>query len=388
MKELSFLIVPDSFKDCMDAEQVGECLEKGVKKVFPKASTMVIPMADGGEGTVNSIVKACKGNILNCEVLDPLGRPSVGFIGVIDDGETAIIEMAAASGIEKLSLHERNPWITSTFGTGQLIKKALDIGCRKIVIGIGGSATNDGGIGMAKALGAQFLNKDNNEIGEGGGAISDLYLIDVSNIDKRLLNVEIIAATDVVSPLTGPQGAACVFSPQKGADKAMVTLLDANMNHLANKVREYINIDVNNMPGAGAAGGLGAGLVAFTGASLKPGLKTIVELTGLEKQIKEHTVIFTAEGKVDNQTSSGKTPVGIARIAKKYKKPVFVFGGSVTDETKELYRNGISSVIPISRQPVDLNTSFKYAPLWLEKAAEELCLSLNVGMLLNLHRNT
>lgn len=382
MQEPSFLIAPDSFKDCLNAEQVAHYIEKGVKNVFPNAKTTCIPMADGGEGTVHSIVKACKGEILTCEVLDPLGRPTEGFIGLINEGKTAILEMAAASGIEKLSQSERNPWITSTYGTGQLIKFALDKGCDKIVIGIGGSATNDGGMGMAKALGVSFLNYDKQDIGEGGGVLKNLHTIDVSDIDNRLSHIEIIAATDVISPLTGSTGASYVYGPQKGADKQMVKQLDNHLIHFAHKIKEHLNIEVDQLAGGGAAGGLGTGLYAFLGAKLKPGLNTIAELINLEQQIKEHAIIISAEGRVDGQTTAGKTPIGIAHIASKYTKPVFVFGGSVTTNTKELYKNGISAVVPISREPVLLDTALQNAPIWLEKAAEELCLSLKIGMLL------
>ncbi|MDA3892649.1 MAG: glycerate kinase [Salinivirgaceae bacterium] len=379
MCKLSFLIVPDSFKDCMSASEVGLNIKKGISNVFKNANVEVIPMADGGEGTVESIVSAVGGKIVKLKVQDPIGRETDGFFGLIENGNTAIIEMTAASGIEKLTTEERNPWITSTYGTGQLIKEALNYKCKKLVIGIGGSATNDGGLGMAMALGIKFLDNNGQDIGEGGGSLANLTSIDISTIDSRLKDTKIIAATDVVSPLTGSLGASVIYGPQKGADNQMVQKLDKNLFRLASVIKECMNIDVLQMQGAGAAGGLGAGLHAFLNAEIRSGLDTIVDLIGLLEKIKGCDIIITAEGKVDGQTTSGKTPVGIGRIAQTYAKPVFVFTGHATENTTILYENGISAIVPISRKPETLQNSISKAAIWLQKSAEELCLVLKTG---------
>jgi len=376
----SFLIVPDSFKDCLSAKQVGENIAKGITKVFKKSNIEIVPMADGGEGTVDSIVYAVGGKIIKTTVEDALGRSIDSFFGIINNGKTAIIEMAAASGIEKLTQKERNPWITSTYGTGQLIKAALDNNCKEIIIGIGGSATNDAGVGMAMALGVKFINKNGQPVKNGGGFLGDIVNIDFSQLDNRINNVKITAATDVTSPLTGINGASFVFAPQKGASPDMVIKLDNNLKYFANIIKNKFNIDIDNIEGSGAAGGLGAGLYFFLNAQIKSGFSVIAELTGIQNKISKHDIIITAEGKVDSQTGTGKTPVGVAAIAKKYNKPVFTFTGNATTKTNALYKKGITCLVSITRKPTKLAEALAKADVWLQKSAEELALILKTGI--------
>lgn len=379
MKKLSFLIVPDSFKDCLPATDVGENIAKGIKSVFSDAEIKIIPIADGGEGTVESIIRATGGKIIQTKVKDPLGKITNSFFGVIDSGETAIIEMAAASGIEKLSIKERNAWITSTFGTGQLIKYALDYGCSKIIIGLGGSATNDAGVGMAKALGVKFYDTRGDEIDEGGGGLNNLETIDSSGLDRRIAKTEIIAATDVNSFLIGPLGASIVFGRQKGATDKMIDLLENNMIHFSEVIKKHYRININQIVGGGAAGGLGAGLKVFLDAKISSGFDTISQLIGLENRIRYCDIVITAEGKVDDQTDAGKVPMGVGQLAKKYKKSVFLFTGYSSESTQVLCNNGITSIVPITRKPILLDEALLQAPAWLKKSAEELCKILKVG---------
>lgn len=376
---MRFLIIPDSFKNCLSSKEVGSNIAKGIKHVFPDAEIKITPIADGGEGTVEALVYALKGKIINTKVHDALMRPMDSFFGVSGDGNTAIIEMAAASGIEAIKKEERNPLLTTTFGTGELIKEALDLGCNHIIVGLGGSATNDGGTGMARALGAKFLNGNNHDVDLGGGSIDQIVSIDLSSMDKRLKDTKIQIACDVKNPLYGPEGASAVYGPQKGATPEMVQTLDSNLRHLANCLTK-IGIDVTSLEGGGAAGGLGAGLFAFTKGTLERGFKIIAETLNLDSQIKQSDIIITAEGAVDFQTLFGKTPAGVASIAKKYKKPVFVFAGNALDDIEGLNTIGITSLVPITRKPILLEDALKNADNWLKISAIELCNTLKAGI--------
>ena len=284
---MKILIAPDSFKDSLSARKVAESLSRGFKKVNSDADIRILPMADGGEGTVESLMDATGGKTIRVKVLDPLLRPVDSFLGITGDGSTAVIEMAAASGLELLESGERNPWITSTYGTGELIRFALDRGCRKILLGIGGSATNDCGSGMASALGVRFLDRSGNQTGPGGGVLDQVVHLDMDPLDPRIGEVDIRVACDVTNPLTGPDGASHVYGPQKGADPEMVKLLDKNLEYFAGQIFSQLGKEVSEVPGAGAAGGLGAGLMAFTGARLMKGFDMVAEVVGLEKQIGE-----------------------------------------------------------------------------------------------------
>ncbi|UCG27726.1 MAG: glycerate kinase, partial [Bacteroidales bacterium] len=290
---MRILITPDSFKDSLPANEIAGALKNGLEKVMPDASLILLPVADGGEGTVQAVVNATGGKIKRIKVHDPLMREIDSFFGITGDGNTAVIEMAAASGISLLKIEERNPWITNTAGTGELIKAALDTDCEEIVVGIGGSATNDGGAGMASALGVRFLNRAGEEIIPAGGNLDQIERIDTSLLDKRISAIRFFVACDVVNPLTGPEGASYTYGPQKGADTEMTSKLDKNLKHFGTKINEYLFKDVDGIPGAGAAGGLGAGLMAFLDARLMGGFEMVASIIDLEKEIAEADLIIT-----------------------------------------------------------------------------------------------
>lgn len=369
---MKIVIAPDSFKDCLDAFDVAKYLAEGIYRVDPRADIDLIPVADGGEGFVNTMLSAVGGIKKTIIVTGPLKKKVEAFYGILNDGLTAVIEMAAASGIEHLGAEERNPLITSTFGTGELMKNAMENGCKKIIIGIGGSATNDGGTGMAKALGYKFLDNKGFEIEEGGGALNRLARIDISNISPLLNKTEILVACDVTNPLTGESGASAVYGLQKGATPEMIEQLDHNLEHLAKIIERDLGRDVLHTPGGGAAGGLGAGLVAFAGGKLQAGFDIIKEQTGLEEAIKNADFVFTGEGKIDRQTKQGKTPWGVALIARKYNKPLFAVAGYLGEGYRELYEEGFTSIFAIPNGPISLSKSIEEAPKLLTDAGERI----------------
>ncbi|PKP09254.1 MAG: glycerate kinase [Bacteroidetes bacterium HGW-Bacteroidetes-4] len=367
-----FLIVPDSFKNCLTAQQAGTAIQQGILKVFPDTVVSVIPMADGGEGTVETILSVHGGEKVTVEVVDSFLRPHKAFLGILPNKKTAIIEMAAANGLELHKPKELNPWIASTYGTGLLIKKALDLGCNELIIGIGGSATNDGGVGMAKALGVKFLDKQGKDIGDGPGVFNKLYRIDTLNLDKRIATVRITVASDVTNTLIGPQGASFVYAHQKGADQGLVEKLDKHLGILSKQIKKDLNLDAAKIVGGGAAGGLGAGLVCFLGASIKSGFEVISEWVDLEQQIIKHDIVITAEGTFDYQSAYGKTPVGVATLARKNEKPVFLMAGNFSDEIPENLSKLFTALIPISKRPVNITEALLKASIWLEDAAQML----------------
>lgn len=369
---MKILIAPDSFKDCLSAKEVASALSRGIQKVLPDATCILLPMADGGEGTVESLVDATGGKRIQLKVLDPLMRETESFYGITGDGESAVIEMAAASGIELLKMEERDPWITSTFGTGQLIKDALDRGVRKILLGIGGSATNDGGAGMAQALGVKFSGKYGPISVQGGGALSEVEQIHMEGLDPRLAAMEIAVACDVSNPLSGPRGASAVYGPQKGADGAMVQKLDQNLVHFAGLIWEQLGKEISEIPGAGAAGGLGAGLMAFLDASLMKGFDMIAGAVGLEEKIGEADLVITGEGKMDAQTRFGKTPFGVAQMAMRHGKPVIGVAGTLDEDASALYEEGFNVLMPIQEKPGDLETSLRDGKQLLERCGERM----------------
>ncbi|MCY6356352.1 glycerate kinase family protein [Clostridium sp. ZS2-4] len=345
------IISPDSFKGTMSSIEVCNIIEQGIENIFPNTEVVKIPIADGGEGTVDAFLTAMGGEKIKVKVKGPLFEELEAFYGILPDKETAVIEMAAASGITLVE-DRKNPLLTTTYGTGQLIFDALNRGCSKIIIGIGGSATNDGGIGMAAALGAKFLDKENKEIDLNGGGLEKLESIDTSGIDKRIKNCTIVAACDVDNPLYGPTGSAYVFAPQKGADERMVKILDENLKNFAGRVRRDLEIDVQDIPGSGAAGGLGAGLVAFAGAKLQPGIKIVLDVVKYDEIISNADLIITGEGKIDGQSLRGKVPVGIAEKASKYHIPVIAIVGAVGDEAEKVYERGITAIFSTNLQPI------------------------------------
>ena len=374
---MNILVAPDSFKDSLSASEASRIISEAISAVIPSASIRQIPISDGGEGLLEALLKPLQGTLVSVSVKDPLHRTIEASYGLVDQGKTAIIEMATASGLELLSVEERNPLITSTYGTGELIKNALDKGCTKIIIGLGGSATNDGGIGMIKALGGLFLDQYNQEIADGGGALSTLHSIDLSGLDKRLQQVAIVCACDVDNPLTGPSGASYVYAKQKGASDNMLAVLDSNLSNYATVIKATLNKDLEHISGTGAAGGTALGLLAFLDATLTPGIALITELLHLEKHIKEAQLVVTGEGKIDIQTLHGKTIMGIASLAKKHSIPVLVFTGSIGHGISEIYDQGVTAIFSIVSEPMSLETAIKNAAVLLQTSVTNVFTSLN-----------
>lgn len=353
MNKKTFVLAPDSFKESMSAKQVCIAMEKGLRKIFPNARYIHVPMADGGEGTMQSLIDATGGRLFYKTVTGPLGKPveaAYGMMGnseIAENGKIAVVEMAAASGLQLIEPSQKNPLATTTYGTGELIRACLDRGIKKIILGIGGSATNDGGAGMAEALGVRFYDKAGAPLPRGGGALSHLHHIDMSGVDSRLKEVDIIVACDVNNPLCGEYGASHIFGPQKGATPQMATQLDQNLAHYAAIIKRQLGRDVADKPGAGAAGGLGAGLMAFTECRLQRGIDIVIEYSGLCDKLIGADYCFTGEGRIDSQTRFGKTPHGVAKAAQKYGVPVVAVCGSIGSGAQALYAEGIDAIFNI-----------------------------------------
>lgn len=363
---MKIVIAPDSFKGSLTAVEISDAIEQGIREIFPDAKVIKIPMADGGDGTVECLVNATGGEILKEKVRGPLGDEVLASYGILGDKKTAVIEMAEASGLTLVPENKRNPLITTTYGTGQLIKAALDRGCRKMIIGIGGSATNDGGAGMVQALGVKLLDREGREIGFGGGELKKIFQIDIKLLDNRLPETKVLIASDVSNPLCGPQGASKIYGPQKGATHEMVEELDESLAYFAQTIKRDLNKDVKDIPGAGAAGGLGASLMAFLEAELRPGIEIIIEIVKLEQVIKDADLVITGEGKIDSQTIYGKAPIGVAKIAKKYNVPVIAVAAIIDDDADIVYQYGINALIKISEPPMSLAEP-KSKKVWLIK---------------------
>jgi glycerate kinase len=370
---LRIIVAPDSYKGSVSALAVAQAMERGVLRVFPEAVVCKVPIADGGEGTVEALVAATGGTILQAPVSDPLGQPISAHWGVLGDGGTAVIEMAAASGLPLVPRSLRDPRITSTHGTGQLIRAALDAGLRRIIIGIGGSATNDGGVGMARALGARFLDAEGTPLAEGGAALASLQHIDLSGLDPRLLETEITVACDVDNPLCGARGASAVFGPQKGASLETVSELDAALSHFAALASAATGRQVAALPGAGAAGGLGAGLMFFTPARLKPGVEIVLDAVGFAGLVEGASFVLTGEGRTDFQTAFGKAPVGVAKLAKQYAVPVFCLSGGLGEGADDVLVHGIDAVMSTCDRPMSLEECISAGEALIESAAVRLC---------------
>lgn len=372
-----YVVAPDSFKESMTAKEVCDAMEKGIKKADSAAEVIKVPMADGGEGTVDSLVDATHGQRVIVEVTGPLGKKISAYYGILGNGTTAVIEMAKASGLEIVEKKKRNPMITTTFGTGELIRDALDHNVKEIIIGLGGSSTNDGGSGMAQALGAKLLDQNNHQIPFGGRNLDKLYKIDVSNLDSRLQDVKIILASDVTNPLIGKEGASRVFGPQKGATPEMVEKLENNLQHYSKIIKRDLNKDIALTSGAGAAGGLGAGLMAFTTCEMRRGVDLAIEVTKLEEKIRDADYVFTGEGGTDFQTKFGKTPYGVAKLGKKYHKPVISLAGYLGKGIDSLYSEGFTAIFGIIPGACDLSTALKNGPSNVARTTENIVRLLN-----------
>lgn len=347
------VIASDSFKGSVSSMEVAECAELAIHKVFPDCEVMKIPVGDGGEGTVETLITAMDGKAVSCTVHDPLMRPIEAVYGILGDNRTAVIEMATASGLTLVPLPERNPLLTTTYGTGELIKDALDQGCRNFLIGIGGSATNDAGTGMLQALGFRFLDHEGEELGLGGQILDKVRSVDRSLVLPELREATFTVACDVNNPFYGEKGAAYVFARQKGADDAMIRSLDAGLRNLAGVIKRIEAIEIDDIPGAGAAGGLGGGCVAFLRAALKPGIQMVLEALRFDERIQGADLIITGEGKLDKQTCMGKTPYGVLQAGRRQSIPVIVMGGSV-EEVEALNQSGFLAVFPLLPYPVSL----------------------------------
>lgn len=378
---MKIVIAPDSYKESLSASEVAQAIEKGFREIFPDAQYVSVPVADGGEGTVEAMIAATKGTQVTARVTGPLGEPVDANWGISGDGKTAFIEMAAASGLALVPPALRNPLVTTSRGTGELILHALEQGARNIIIGIGGSATNDGGAGMVQALGAKLTDANGTEIGNGGGSLMSLNSIDTSALDPRLKACTIRVACDVTNPLTGNSGASRIFGPQKGATEAMILELDRNLDHFADVIKQSLRVDVKQVPGSGAAGGMGAALMAFLGAELRSGIEIVTQALNLEEHIHDCTLVVTGEGRIDSQSIHGKVPVGVAQVAKKYHKPVIGIAGSLTRDVGVVHQHGIDAVFSVLTSIGTLEEAFRGAFDNIYRASRNIAATVRVGML-------
>ncbi|AXH83633.1 TPA: glycerate kinase [Haemophilus influenzae] len=369
---MKFVIAPDSFKESLTALEVATAIETGFKRVFPDADYVKLPMADGGEGTVQSLVDATQGKLIECEVTAPLGDKVKSFFGLSGDGKTAIIEMAAASGLHLVPPEKRNPLLTTSYGTGELIKLALDLGVESFILGIGGSATNDGGVGMLQALGMQCLDSQDKPIGFGGAELANIVKIDVQQLDPRLQQVHIEVACDVNNPLCGECGASTIFGPQKGATSEMVKQLDAALSHFAEIAERDCGKQIRDQAGAGAAGGMGGGLLLLPSVQLKAGIQIVLDRLRLIDYVKDADMVITGEGRIDAQSIMGKTPIGVARTAKQFNKPVIAIAGCLREDYDVVFDHGIDAVFPIIHQLGDLSDILKQGEQNLISSAQNV----------------
>ncbi|MBY7144309.1 glycerate kinase [Virgibacillus sp. NKC19-3] len=369
---MKIIIAPDSFKGSLTAIEAAQAIDRGVKKAFYDAETVLLPVADGGEGSMETLVSATDGKIKHTPVIGPLGNKVEAAYGVLGDGKTCVIEMATASGLNLIPEGNLSPLQATTYGTGQLIKQALDDGFSSFIIGVGGSATNDGGAGMLQALGLQLLNENGHEIGYGGGELNRMKQIDMRYFDKRIKDCSFRIASDVQNPLTGVNGASAIFGPQKGATAAEVALLDENLMHWANKVEKTTGIKLHDLPGAGAAGGIGGAFQAFFPGDMKRGIDVVLDYIKLDEKVIDADLVITGEGQIDSQTASGKTPMGVAQAAKKRNVPTIMIAGSIGKGFEVLYDFGVVSANSIINRPMPLEEAIERAEELVEWSAEQV----------------
>jgi len=368
----SIVIAPDSFKESLSAAEVAQAIAQGWHHVRPQDLLILHPMADGGEGTADTILNALDGEKRTCSASDPLGNPAHASWCWLPDSHTAVIEMACASGLHLVPPDKRNPLHASTYGTGQLILAALDAGAQTIILTLGGSATNDGGCGMLSALGLQLLDQYHQPLPAGGAALAQLAAIGLDTFDPRLKHVRFIAACDVSNPLCGSQGASTVFGPQKGALASDVAVLDHALAHFADVCHHTLAVEHRNTPGAGAAGGLGFAALTFLNARLRPGVELVAELTGLEQSLRGADLVITGEGQLDAQTLHGKTPIGVARLAQAQHIPVIALAGSLQEGYQQLYQHGITAAFSIAPGPVTLDYAYQHVRELLQQRAADI----------------
>ncbi|MCQ6561357.1 glycerate kinase [Paenibacillus mendelii] len=369
---MKIVIAPDSFKGSISARKAALAIQEGILRVGPDIETVIVPMADGGEGTVESLVDATNGHLQEAVVKDPLGRDVNAVYGILGHDNTCVIEIASASGLPLLKKEERNPMLTTSYGTGQLILHALDKGCRKFVIGLGGSGTNDGGAGMLQALGIRLLDSAGDDLSFGGGNLNLLADIELNGMDPRVREAEFIIACDVDNPLIGLNGASAVYGPQKGATPEMVELLDSNLAHYANRIEMKTNISIHHNLGAGSAGGLGGAFQAFFNARMERGIDIIMKQTGLKQKLDGASLVITGEGQIDFQTARGKTPAGVAQLAKSLGIPTFAIVGGIGSGIDQLRTIGIEAVFSIVNKPMDIEEAMKNSYDLLSSTAEQV----------------
>jgi glycerate kinase len=374
---LKVVVAPNEFKGSLTASQAAAAIARGVREVFPDADVVQVPVADGGEGTVEALVSAHHGLFRTCEAEGPLGDPVKATYGLIDDGRTAVVEMASASGLTLIAPALRNPLKTSTYGFGQLLEAARAEGVGEVIAGIGGSATNDGGAGMAQALGYRLLDSAGRDLPRGGEALLQLERIDPSGLDPRWHSLKVMVASDVTNPLTGPAGASAVYGPQKGADEKAVELLDRALARLAGVIERDLGKRVAAIPGAGAAGGTGAGLIAFLDARLVPGAPLVVDASGFTRAIGGANLVITGEGRVDSQTAYGKAPGEVARRAQAAGIPTLLIAGSKGPGWESLKELGVSAVVTLTEGGADLEQLMRDADQALARAAAQACRNLS-----------
>jgi glycerate 2-kinase len=369
---MKIVIAPDSFKGSLSAVEAAQAIEGGIQKAFPDSNTLCLPVADGGEGTLDTLVSSTNGQKVPVLVTGPLGQKVEAEYGILGDGKTCVIEMARASGISLIPREKLNPLKATTYGTGELIKQALNDGFTSFILALGGSATNDGGAGMLQALGLTLLDEHGNRISTGGAELKKISSIDISQFDERIQGCKFLIASDVENPLIGPQGASHVFGAQKGATPEMVQILDICLTHWADEVEKVTGVHLHDLPGAGAAGGIGGAFQAFFPSRMRRGIDIVIEHTGLHKALKGADLVITGEGQVDFQTASGKTPMGVAQAAKIQNIPTIILAGSIGIGIDVLYQYGIVSVNSIMNKPMTLNEAIENAADLLAQSAEQV----------------
>ncbi len=369
---MQIIVAPDKFKGSMSASEAAKIIARGISSVLPQAKLLLFPLSDGGEGLVEALTGGRDGKIYKTNVRGPHGSPVEAAWGTVNEDNTAVIEMSAASGLALVPEEQRNPSITTTYGTGELIKAALDRGCSNIIVGIGGSSTNDGGAGMAQALGAKLQDRSGKPLNFGGAELLRLNKIDLSGLDPRLKRVKVMVAGDVDNPLTGPHGASLIYAPQKGASKEMAEKLDRALKKFARVVKNDLGIEVDRIPGAGAAGGLGAGLIAFLGAEMHSGIELVLDILNVDRHLPECCLVITGEGKLDAQSVYGKAPVGVSRRARSHGVPVIALAGSLEGRLEIFHSEGITACFAIADGPLSLEQSISKGPQLLESKTVEL----------------
>ncbi len=376
---MKIVIAPDSFKGSNTTIAVANNIEKGFRKVFPDIEVVKIPIADGGEGTVDALVLGAGGVFKEVEVVGPLGEKAIAKYGILDNG-VGVVELAAASGLPMVPDDMRNPLITTSYGTGQVILAAIADGCKKIVIGLGGSATNDGGMGIAQAFGISFKDAQGNELGNGGGELSRLATIDASGINKALEGVEIIVACDVVNTLCGEKGASAIYGPQKGATPEMVEILDNNLAHMAKIIKEQLGQDIIDVPGTGAAGGASVPLMVFANAQLKSGIQVVLDVTEIDKHLVDTDFVITGEGRIDGQSIFGKVPVGVGTRVKQFNLPVLAIVGDIGPGAEACYDHGVDAIMSTVNKAMPLKEAMDRSSELMIDASERVARMIKIGI--------